>query len=65
MKEYEKDCKDCVNCDSLHGFMCTCHYSYDEGNKHIQVGQDIHRSAANKCKHYTTEKYDRDLFFVL
>ena len=25
-----RDCKNCVNCDFTRGFMCTCHYSYDE-----------------------------------
>ena len=25
-----RDCKNCVNCDLTRGFMCTCHYSYDE-----------------------------------
>lgn len=64
-----KDCKDCVNCDFLHGFMCTCHCSYDEivdGVKyHVQTGQDVHRSHANKCEHYTTQKYNRDEVFIL
>lgn len=65
-----RDCKNCYNCDFIWGFMATCHYSYDEedadGNKwHYQCGQDVHRSRANKCKHYTEEKYDRDEIFVL
>ena len=60
-----KDCKNCVNCDSLHGFMCTCHYSYNDDEGHHQVGQDVHRKTANKCDFYTEEKYDRDEMFVL
>ena len=61
----EKDCKNCFNCDFVRGFMATCHYSYDEGGFHCQVGQDIHRNTANKCKYYTEDKYDRDKMFVL
>lgn len=61
----EKDCKNCVNCCSIHGFMCTCRYSYDDGHYHIQVGQDVNRKRANKCGFYTTKQYDRDEFFVL
>jgi len=60
-----KDCKDCVNCDSLHGFMATCHYSYDTRESHVQVGQDIHRNHANHCEYYTTTFYNRDKIFVL
>ena len=60
-----KDCKDCVNCDDVRGFMCTCHYSYNDEIGHHQVGQDVHRASAGKCEHYTTEKYDRDAVFVL
>lgn len=59
------DCKNCYNCDSIRGFMCTCHYSYEEDGYHVQVGQDVHRSRANKCEFYTTEKYKRDEVFVL
>ena len=60
-----RDCADCVNCDFLWGFMCTCHYSYDKDGYHHQVGQDVHRSKANKCEYYTTEKYNRDEIFAL
>ena len=65
MRGYKKDCKDCVNCDFTKGFMCTCHYSYDDDKYHYQVGQDIHRGTAEKCDYYTTEKYNRDEVFVL
>ena len=65
MNNAEKDCERCVNCDSLHGFMCTCRYSYDKDGYHYQVGQDVHRSRANKCEFYTEERYSRDLLFVL
>jgi len=65
MNGYEKDCIDCVNCDFVWGFMCTCRYSYDEDGYHVQVGQDVHRGKAQKCKHYTTKSYDRDEFFIL
>ena len=65
----DRNCKDCVNCDFVRGFMCTCHYSYDEMRDgtmfHVQVGQDVHRSKANKCEHYSVEKYGRDTIFVL
>lgn len=61
----KRDCKDCVNCDSLRGFMVTCHYSYNEDRYHVQVGQDVHRSKAKKCDFYTQESYNRDEFFVL
>ena len=64
-----KKCTDCVNCDSVHGFMITCHYSYDTvkyGVKcHVQHGQDVHVSRANKCDHYSEQQYDRDEMFVL
>ena len=65
MKGYKRDCKDCVNCDFIWGFMATCHYSYDDEKGHYQVGQDVNRGRADKCEHYTTEKYDRDTFFAL
>ena len=66
----KRDCKDCVNCDFIRGFMCTCHRSYDEtradGSKwHVQVGEDCHRNRANKCEHYSTQEYNRDKIFVL
>lgn len=61
----ERDCAKCVNCDYTWGFMCTCRYSYDDEKGHHQVGQDVHRSRANKCDHYSAEKYDRDKMFVL
>ena len=61
----KKDCANCVNCDSLHGFMATCHYSYDDDGYHHQVGQDVHRKYARNCEFYTEEKYDRDEVFVL
>ena len=60
-----KDCADCVNCDVVRGFMVTCRYSYDDGNYHHQVGQDVHRKKAQNCDFYTTEKYNRDSFFAL
>ena len=59
------DCKNCVNCDFVWGFMCTCHYSYNDEEGHHQVGQDVPRKRADKCEHYTEEKYDRDEMFVL
>lgn len=59
------DCKDCMNCDFVWGFMCTCHYSYNDEEGHHQVGQDVPRKRADKCEHYTEEKYDRDEMFVL
>ena len=64
-----RDCKNCVNCDFTRGFMCTCHYSYDETQDgkmyHVQVGQDVHRSKSNKCEYYSEEEYNRDTIFVL
>ena len=60
-----KDCNNCVNCDFVRGFMSTCHYSYDTETGHIQVGQDVHRSHANKCEHYMDKPYKRDTIFVL
>ena len=59
------DCKDCINCDFIWGFMCTCHYSYNDEEGHHQIGQDVPRKRADKCEHYTEEKYDRDEMFVL
>lgn len=60
-----KDCKNCVNCDFIWGFMCTCHYSYDTEEGHYQVGQDVHRSRAGKCDYYTEQEYGRDKMFIL
>lgn len=60
-----KDCKDCKNCCSLHGFMCNCRYSYNDERGHHQVGQFVRRQSADKCKHYTTKEYNRDKLFVL
>lgn len=65
MKGYEKDCKYCVNCDFVWGFMCTCRYSYDKDGCHVQVGHDVHRGKAQKCEYYTTKSYDKDEFFIL
>ena len=59
------DCKDCMNCDFIWGFMCTCHYSYNDEEGHHQLGQDVSRKRADKCEHYTEGKYDRDEMFVL
>jgi len=59
------DCKNCMNCDFIWGFMCTCHYSYNDEEGHHQVGQDVPRKRADKCEQYTEEKYDRDEMFVL
>lgn len=59
------DCKNCMNCDFIWGFMCTCHYSYNDEEGHHQVGQDVPRKRADKCERYTEEKYDRDEMFVL
>ena len=63
-----RDCKNCVNCDFTRGFMCTCHYSYDEMQDgtmfHVQVGKDVHRSRANKCEYYSEKEYERDEIFV-
>ena len=61
----KKDCIECVNCDYVRGFMCTCHYSYDTETEHIQVGQDVPRSHANYCEQYTLKPYDRDKIWVL
>lgn len=61
----KKDCKNCVNCDFIWGFMCTCHYSYDDEKGHYQVGQDVHRSNANKCDYYTESQYKKDEIFVM
>lgn len=65
-----KKCTDCVNCDSVRGFMCTCHYSYNKvdenGHKwHVQCGRDSNIHHANKCEHFTEVSYDRDEAFVL
>lgn len=64
-----RDCKNCVNCTYVWGFMCTCHVSYDEERDgimwHVQNGKDVHRKYANKCPHYSEEQYDRDEVFVL
>ena len=64
-----KKCTDCVNCDYIRGFMVTCHYSYNEERDgrmwHVQCGQDVHYSRANKCEHYAEQTYDRDEIFVL
>ena len=63
-----RDCKNCVNCDFIKGFMCTCRYSYDEMQDgtmfHVQVGKDVHRSRANKCEYYSEEEYERNEIFV-
>lgn len=69
MKNSRK-CTDCVNCDFVRGFMCTCHCSYnivkDNGIKiHVQSGADHNINYANKCEHYTDYPYDRDDAFVL
>lgn len=60
----KKDCKNCNNCDFVRGFMCTCHYSYDTETEHVEVGQDVHRSHANKCDYYTEEKKERGMFIL-
>ena len=64
-----KKCTDCVNCDAVHGFIVTCRCSYDEERDghlwHIQCGQDVHYSRANKCDHYSEKPYGRDEMFVL
>ncbi len=60
-----KDCINCVNCDFIHGFMCTCHYSYDDKYGHHQIGQDVNRKKADNCDYYTENPYNRDNFFVL
>lgn len=63
-----KDCKNCFNCDSLHGFMATCRRSYYEEREgtlwHVQHGEDVHRTRANKCEHYTEEEYERGTFVL-
>lgn len=65
----DKKCTDCVNCDAVRGFMVTCHYSYNEERDghmwHVQHGQDVHYSRANKCEHYSEQPYERDEMFVL
>ena len=65
-----KDCTNCVNCESVRGFMVNCRCSYDEvgedGTKwHIQHGEYCHKSKAKKCEHYTEEPYERDEVFAL
>ena len=64
-----RDCKYCINCDSLRGFMCNCRYSEDKEIDgvmwHIQHGQFVHRNEANKCDHYSITDYGRDEVFVL
>ena len=60
-----KDCKDCVNCDSIRGFICTCRYSYEDNTGHCQVGQRVNRKTAERCEHYSDEPYDRDEVFVI
>lgn len=64
-----RKCTNCINCDSVHGFLCTCHCSYntvdENGHKwHVQSGADHNILYANKCEHYTEEPYDRDAVFV-
>lgn len=65
----EKDCKTCINCDSLHGFMCNCHYNEDKQIDgvwwHIQHGQYVPRKTATKCDFYSEEDYGRDEFFII
>ena len=70
MKGCTKDCKDCFNCDAIHGFMCSCRYSYnytdEDGQKwHCQCGHTGHRKEAEKCEFYTEKPYERDVFFAL
>lgn len=64
-----RDCKNCVNCDSVRGVCCTCRRSYEEekdGVKyHVQSGKDTSRNHAKVSKHYTETPYNRDQFFVL
>lgn len=65
-----RKCTDCVNCDFVRGFMCTCYYSYDtvddNGHKwHVQSGRDSNINYANKCEHYANVMYNRDEVFVL
>lgn len=65
-----RTCTNCVNCDAVRGFMCTCHYSYDFVDEngeswHRQVGQDVNIKRANKCEQYMEMPYDRDQLFVL
>ena len=55
-----KDCKDCINCDSIRGFMCNCRYSYDDNAGHYQIGQCVNRKTAERCEHYADKPYDRD-----
>lgn len=60
-----KDCKDCINCDSVRGFMCSCHYSYTNDTRHCQVGQHVNRKTAERCEHYADTPYERDEVFVI
>lgn len=65
-----RTCKDCANCDSVRGFMCTCRYSCDIADEsgqvwHRQVGQDVNIKRANKCEQYREAPYERDKSFVL
>ena len=66
----KKVCTNCVNCDYVRGFMITCRCSYDKVDEdglkwHVQSYGEYHKSHANKCEHYSEEKYDRDEVFVL
>lgn len=49
-----RECTNCVNCESVRGFMVTCHCSYDEMRDgilwHVQSGRDCHKSYARKCE---------------
>ena len=58
-----RDCKDCGNCDSLHGFMATCRLSKKNENYIEYIGKDIHRKTAEKCEDYTTKKRDPGIIF--
>lgn len=60
-----KDCRKCKNCDHIRGFICICHYSYDDDKGHYQVGQVVHRSRANICDKFTEQAYDRDKIFII
>ena len=53
----DKDCKNCMNCAGVHGFMCTCntekHYTAEDGTPMVCYSvADVSRKKANKCDEY-------------
>lgn len=56
LKDSLRDCKECINCQAVRGFMCTCSYQFDDGIYHHSVNQDVSRVHANKCAFYTVRR---------